>query len=537
MQPQQPPPPQQQRMMLPPPQQQRMMLPPPQGFVGGGIPQQAIGGLAEAEAAARARAAEQMAVEDAWNALNPDFRTPFTSVEDAVSNTIIGPESKEEERRMGEGDQGLDGPTHQRLRIFEVEALQQPRQQQPPQPRIARPVMQQQQQPPPPQQQRMMLPPPQGFVGGGIPQQGIGGFSAVAAPVSRAEAEAVARARVAEQMAIEDAWKALNPDFRTPFTSVEDAVSRLLPYHVFADEDDYDYGVDGNCDNGAAVTEKSSAQEFEDEMKATTEYLFSEFEKQVLTFNILTRQRAEGINRGEEGFLLEMALLDDERRQMEHVRAALAQKQQQEQREKQEAARARLALAHAQAAAGGGWSMAPPSPASWPQTLAAAARGEGSSGGQAMSMQQHQILSPQPMQQQEEMMTPGAWQALAAVATSRGESGQALIQAGMMQQQQQQELRQKQQLEMMAAAAAARGAGWLGGQALPPAVVMQLLHQQHEMMAAGTWQQMGGRQSYMGPRSDGSSSSSQTGAVLQQQQPGKGQMALPWRSSAERSEQ
>jgi hypothetical protein len=37
------------------------------------------------------------------------------------------------------------------------------------------------------------------------------------------------RARAAEQMACEDAWKVLNPDFRTPFASVEDAVSRCAP--------------------------------------------------------------------------------------------------------------------------------------------------------------------------------------------------------------------------------------------------------------------------------------------------------------------
>jgi hypothetical protein len=63
-----------------------------------------------------------------------------------------------------------------------------------------------------------MQPQPQGFLvaAGMPPSQGSG------CPVS---AE-VARTRAAEQMAFEDAWKALNPDFRTPFASVEDAVSR-----------------------------------------------------------------------------------------------------------------------------------------------------------------------------------------------------------------------------------------------------------------------------------------------------------------------
>lgn len=130
----------------------------------------------------------------------------------------------------------MTGPTDQRHRLFEAEALlQHPRQQQPPQPRT-RPVMQQQQPspPPPPQQQQltMMLPPPQGFLGAGtgMPPQGAGGFGAVT--VSLAEAEAAARVRAAEQMAFEDAWKVLHPDFRTPFTSVEDAVSRCAAHAI-----------------------------------------------------------------------------------------------------------------------------------------------------------------------------------------------------------------------------------------------------------------------------------------------------------------
>jgi hypothetical protein len=312
---------------------------------------------------------------------------------------------------------------------------------------------------------------------------------------------------------------------------------RLLPYHVFADSDEDD-GVNGdgtNCSSYATETEKSSAQESEDGMNATKEYLLAEFEKQVLTFNLMTRQRAEGFNRGEERLMLERALFEDERRLTEQVRAAaVAQRQQQEQ---EEAERARLALAHAQAAVGA-WHQVQvkPSTPSWQQALAAAAaaRGQGSSGGQAMvpAMMMQQLPSPHQQQQQQEMtMTAGAWQALAAGFSG----GQALMQTVMMQQLQQQ---QQQQLEMMAAAAAARGKGILGGQVLTPAMAMQLLHQQQqEMMAAGTWQ-LGGRQGYMMSRDDGSSSS-QAGAVLQQH-PGQGQaatMALPWRSSAERSEQ
>jgi hypothetical protein len=35
-----------------------------------------------------------------------------------------------------------------------------------------------------------------------------------------------ASARAAEQMAYEEAWKASHPDFRTPFSYVEDAITR-----------------------------------------------------------------------------------------------------------------------------------------------------------------------------------------------------------------------------------------------------------------------------------------------------------------------
>jgi len=80
------------------------------------------------------------------------------------------------------------------------------------------------------QPQRGPLPPTQAFVGAGMPPppaaQGAGGLASMAA--AQAKAEAAARARAAEQMALEDAWKALNPDFRTPFASVEDAVSRCV---------------------------------------------------------------------------------------------------------------------------------------------------------------------------------------------------------------------------------------------------------------------------------------------------------------------
>jgi hypothetical protein len=143
---------------------------------------------------------------------------------------------REKREKIGKGERtGGDAggtppdPTDQRHGLFfgdHQALLQQPRQQQPPQPR-PRPAMHPQQQ----QQQRGALPPTQAFIGAGmppppLPPQGAGGLGSMAA--AQAKAEAAARARAAEQMALEDAWKALNPDFRTPFASVEDAVSRCV---------------------------------------------------------------------------------------------------------------------------------------------------------------------------------------------------------------------------------------------------------------------------------------------------------------------
>ncbi|WVZ85371.1 hypothetical protein U9M48_032308 [Paspalum notatum var. saurae] len=439
----------------------------------------------------------------------------------------------------------------------------------------------------PPQQRGAALP-PQGFVGAGMPSpQGIGSLASAAAQAQeQAIAEEAARTRAAEQMAFEDAWKALNPDFRTPFASVEDAVSRLLPYHVFADYEEEDDAIDATSGGNSSVTEISSAQKWEDDMGARVEVLVEHFEKQVLSFNLMAQHRAAGLTRTEERLLLERALHDDERRQSERLHAIIAQHQQREHQEA--AARARQALAQAQAQAAGAWPAAVQPAALWQALAAAAVRGEGGSHGQA-------ALAPAPavamqQQQQETLMTAGAWQALAAAATaSRGEggsSGQALVQAVMMQHMQRQ--RQQQQEEMMAAASrgdggapgvhaammqfmqqqnqqrqheemmaavASRGEVAPSDLALaPPATLLRQLQLQQQQLdqvvAAGGWQ-MGGRQMYAATRGDGGSTSSQAAfahALLQQppgpvQEQGQassaaaGMALLPWRGSAERREQ
>ena len=123
---------------------------------------------------------------------------------------------------------------------------------------------------------------------------------------------------------------------------------RLLPYHVFADYEEDDDVVDATGGGGgsssssvATATENSSSQKWEDHMAVTVEGFLEVFEKQVLTFNVMNQQRAAGLNRAEEQLILERALYEDERSQVERLRAALVQHQQREhQREQQEAARA-----------------------------------------------------------------------------------------------------------------------------------------------------------------------------------------------------
>ncbi|KAM3367117.1 hypothetical protein ACQJBY_016027 [Aegilops geniculata] len=288
------------------------------------------------------------------------------------------------------------------------------------------------------QQQQLTL---QGFGAGAAlsPMQGIGASSSSSssqAAAATAAAADAARARAAEQMAYEDAWKACNPDFTTPFASVEDAVTRLLPYHVFADYDEEDTYIDD------AGTEKSSAERWDNDVGATMMKQIAEFEKHVLTFNVMARQRAEGTMRGEEQLLLERALIQDEFRVSDNVRLAHIQQQQ------QEAARAsRLALAQAQAQVANAWPLVQPSnPSGWQQALAAAAAAAGARGdgvpaqmATAQGVAMHPQVDPsaasawlmmQQQQQQQQQLGLGVWPTFAAphgVGSSNGQAGPSAL--------------------------------------------------------------------------------------------------------------
>ncbi|KAF0924961.1 hypothetical protein E2562_015028 [Oryza meyeriana var. granulata] len=176
--------------------------------------------------------------------------------------------------------------------------------------------------PPPPPQQQQQEDQGVGFGGAGAGAAMVSssprGMMAVAAET---EEEARARERTAEQIAHEDALKACNPDLKTPFASVEDAISRLLPYHVFAEYEEDEIYVEDQ----PPLKNKSSVEEWDDSQEAEATSMAEELEKQVLIFNVAVRNAAA--THTEERLKLENLLLADEQRMSERVRAVVRQRQ------------------------------------------------------------------------------------------------------------------------------------------------------------------------------------------------------------------
>ncbi|URD92339.1 hypothetical protein MUK42_01789 [Musa troglodytarum] len=143
-------------------------------------------------------------------------------------------------------------------------------------------------------------------------------------------------------MAHQDALMVCNPDYKSPFASVEDAVHRLLPYHVVSDynaeEDDRVLESDTTGD----ITSRSQQWD-NDALDAVTKFNAT-FEKQVRNFNMMLRKRAQGEFRSEERLMLENALMQEEKE------ALLKTKLEIESREKadKEAAEAQMRMAMSQ---------------------------------------------------------------------------------------------------------------------------------------------------------------------------------------------
>ncbi|XP_044495503.1 putative uncharacterized protein DDB_G0268364 [Mangifera indica] len=141
------------------------------------------------------------------------------------------------------------------------------------------------------------------------------------------------------QMAYQDAWRVCHPDVKRPFTSFEDAVDRLLPYHVVAD---YEAEEDDRIlDSDTTGLMPSRSQQWDNNIAAKVAEFTATFEKQALAFNIITRKRAIGEFRCEERLMIEQALLQEEKRAIQELKAEI------ETREKagREAHEARLRMA------------------------------------------------------------------------------------------------------------------------------------------------------------------------------------------------
>ncbi|XP_010525029.1 PREDICTED: putative uncharacterized protein DDB_G0271606 [Tarenaya hassleriana] len=143
------------------------------------------------------------------------------------------------------------------------------------------------------------------------------------------------------QFSYQDAWRVCHPDFKRPFSSLEDACERLLPYHVVAD---YEAEEDDRIlDSDTTGQTLSRSQQWDNNIAAKVAEFAATFEKQALAFNIITRKRAIGEFRSEERLMIEQALLQEERKTLFKLKAEMDQEK--AGREAQEAQEAKLRMA------------------------------------------------------------------------------------------------------------------------------------------------------------------------------------------------
>ncbi|KAF9626773.1 hypothetical protein IFM89_039489 [Coptis chinensis] len=123
------------------------------------------------------------------------------------------------------------------------------------------------------------------------------------------------------EMAYQDAWRVCHPDIKRPFSSLEDACERLLPYHVVAD---YEAEEDDRIlDSDTTGQMPSRSQQWDHNIAAKVAEFTATFEKQVLAFNIISRKRAMGEFRAEERLMVEQALLQEEKHMLLDIRAEM----------------------------------------------------------------------------------------------------------------------------------------------------------------------------------------------------------------------
>ncbi|KAF5193616.1 mediator of RNA polymerase II transcription subunit-like protein [Thalictrum thalictroides] len=122
-------------------------------------------------------------------------------------------------------------------------------------------------------------------------------------------------------MAYQDAWRVCHPDMKRPFSSLEDACERLLPYHVVAD---YEAEEDDRVlDSDTTGQMPSRTQQWDLNLAAKVGDFTTMFEKQIHLFNIISRKRTTGEYRTEERLMIEQALLQEEKQMLLDLRAEM----------------------------------------------------------------------------------------------------------------------------------------------------------------------------------------------------------------------
>ncbi|KZV38511.1 mediator of RNA polymerase II transcription subunit 9 [Dorcoceras hygrometricum] len=123
------------------------------------------------------------------------------------------------------------------------------------------------------------------------------------------------------QLSYQDAWRVCRPDCSRPFTSLEDACHRLLPYHVVAD---YEAEEDDKIlDSDTTGQVLSRSQQWDHNIAAKVEEFTTTFEKQVLAFNMIYRKRGLGEFRTEEKLMMEQFLLNEEKQALFELKAKM----------------------------------------------------------------------------------------------------------------------------------------------------------------------------------------------------------------------
>lgn len=147
------------------------------------------------------------------------------------------------------------------------------------------------------------------------------------------------------ELALQDAIRVCNPDIKQPFASLEDAVLRLLPYHVVSD---YEAEEDDRIlDSDTTGTVPSRLQQWDHNILAKIGEFTTTFEKQVLAFNIMSRKRAVGEFRSEERLLIDQTLLQEEKHAILEMQAEFESRQRAG-RDAAQAANMRMAMAQAE---------------------------------------------------------------------------------------------------------------------------------------------------------------------------------------------